>query len=120
MTVSASVGVNFYQDKPFITCKEIHKLKLKSKFSYSLNLGIGLFLNTILSFNQKYYNRYDRRSQDRLLEEPIKLPINKDKTQYLEKIEFSDYVLRKDREETIKETLPDGRLLIQYAEYEPD
>ena len=120
ITVSASAGVNFYQDKPFITCKEIHKLKLKPKFSYSLNLGTGLFLNTILSFNQKYYNRYDRRSQDRLNEEWIKLPINKGKTQYKEKIELSDYILRTDREETIKEVLASRQLLIRYAEYEPD
>jgi hypothetical protein len=112
------VGVNFYQDKPFITCKEIHKLKLKSNFSHSLNIGSGLFLNTILSFNQKYYNRYDRRSQDRLNEELIKLPINK--TKYLEKTEPSDYTLRTDREESIKKVLSDGSLLIEYIEYEPD
>jgi len=69
--VAASTGVNFYQDKPFLTSKEIYRLSLKD---YSLNLYLGLFLNSLLSFNGKYYNRYYRRNKKRLKEERIILP----------------------------------------------
>ena len=79
-----------------------------------------MFLVTILSLNRKYYDYSEARNKDNLEEELIKLPINKDKTKYLEKLETSNYIPSVDREEIIKKTLPDGRLLIQYAKYEPD
>ena len=75
MDSSAGSGVSFYQDKPFLTNGMVHKLKLVRQYS-PLNVYRGLFLNTILSLNRKYYNYGGARNKSRLEEEWIMLPVN--------------------------------------------
>lgn len=75
MDSSAGSGVSFYQDKPFLTNGMVHKLKLVRQYP-SLNVYRGLFLNTILSLNRKYYNYGGARNKSRLEEEWIMLPVN--------------------------------------------
>ena len=77
-------GNNFYQEKPFLNNEKVIKLIPK----FPINVTSGLFLNTILAFNEKYYNYGLARNQARLKEEKIMLPVDKNKNidwQFMEK-----------------------------------
>lgn len=70
---SAVTGYATYQGKPFSASDHIEQLKIIG--SQRLNRCIALFLVTLLNKNQYRYSYGRKRSQQRIKEEKIKLPI---------------------------------------------
>ncbi len=69
---SATIGIATFQNKPFVASDHVEVLRLKDTF---MDWKIGLYLVTVLRTSMKKYGYGRKRSQTRLKNETIKLPV---------------------------------------------
>lgn len=71
---SATVGIATYQEKPFVASDHVEVLRIKDE-TVNLDWKIGLYIVTILRASMEKYGYGRKRSQTRLKNEIIKLPV---------------------------------------------